>query len=236
MSERDGFLQRWSRRKLDEKDAGQRTALQPVEPPAPAGLPAQAEPEEPFDTSLLPSIEEITGDSDIAAFLQKGVPEALKNAALRKVWASNPLFSEATGPLDYAWNFNDPQGVPGFGPLPADFDSSAMIDKLFSTPQKAEEAALASAPDEASAAISPHAEADGPDDRPVPVDAPALADSAQAQVPLIHSSSSAAEPAPVRADRLENSSEQAGIQENNSADLQPFRTAFRRRHGGAVPL
>lgn len=137
--ERGSFLQRWSRRKLEEKSA-------PVPAPQEGGEAAPSadaapEQEEPFDLSILPSIEELTGESDLSVFLQKGVPDALRNAAMRKVWSSNPLFSEPSGPLDYAWDFNDPHGVPGFGPMDANYDTGAMLRRIFgeSEPEQAVE-------------------------------------------------------------------------------------------------
>jgi hypothetical protein len=100
--------------------------VQPVED-LPAAPPVE---EEPFDISTLPTLEEITGESDLSVFLQKGVPQALKNAAMRRVWALDPQISAISGPLDYAWDFNDPNGVPGFGPLAADFDPSDMLKRI----------------------------------------------------------------------------------------------------------
>lgn len=122
--ERGGFLQRWSKRKLEEK-----TTAPVPDVPGPDVLAPPVE-EEPFDISTLPTLEEITGDSDLSVFLQKGVPQALKNAAMRRVWALDPQISAISGPLDYAWDFNDPNGVPGFGPLAADFDPSAMLKRI----------------------------------------------------------------------------------------------------------
>src|SRR3546814_17956960 len=36
----------------------------------------------------LPSLENLTAESDLTAFLREGVPESLKKAALRKMWRS----------------------------------------------------------------------------------------------------------------------------------------------------
>lgn len=41
----------------------------------------------------LPAIEELTAESDYRGFLAKGVPAALTRAALRKLWASDPVFA-----------------------------------------------------------------------------------------------------------------------------------------------
>ena len=78
---------------------------------------AMAAPEAPFDSASLPSIESIVGDTDIVAFLRKGVPADLTRAALRKAWASDPAIRDFIGIAENQWDFNDPNAIPGFGPL-----------------------------------------------------------------------------------------------------------------------
>ncbi len=119
MSSENSFLSRWARRKQAVKAAEfsppeapaaepvRNAATAPAEPPPP--VPADAGPEP------LPSIDDLTADSDISAFLRKGVPEALKQAALRKAWALDPAIRDHIGPADYAWDYNDPGSIPGFG-------------------------------------------------------------------------------------------------------------------------
>jgi len=105
-----GFLARWSRRK--------RAAAAPVpaepEPTAPPVLPAEAPPLPAFDPASLPAIETLTAASDIAAFLRAEVPAALRQAALRRIWTLDPGIRDFIGPADYAWDYNAPDGVPGF--------------------------------------------------------------------------------------------------------------------------
>jgi hypothetical protein len=121
MSE-DSFLTRWSRRKAAAK-AEQVT--EPIAEPAregepPADVQAEPAPEQPaeeVDLSLLPPLEEITSATDITGFLKAGVPEALRTAALRKVWTSDPAIRDFIGLSENAWDFNDPAGIPGFGPM-----------------------------------------------------------------------------------------------------------------------
>ena len=79
--------------------------LVPAEPDA-------AEPAEP-----LPRLEDLTAESDLSAFLRKGVPKALKSAALRKMWSLDPAIRDYIGPSEYAWDFNQPGSMAGFGPL-----------------------------------------------------------------------------------------------------------------------
>lgn len=120
--EDDGFLTRWARRKAEVKrEAAAALAVVPPEAEAPA------EPEPAFDVSLLPSIEGLTGSSDITMFLQKGVPEALKNAALRKTWASDPAIRDYIGLADFQWDFNAPGAITGYGELAAGTDITAMM-------------------------------------------------------------------------------------------------------------
>jgi hypothetical protein len=112
----EGFLARWSRRKR-AAEAGlpedpPATAPEALPAVAPEGPPAPAEPE--FDPASLPPVESLTAESDFTAFLRKEVPEALKRAALRRAWALDPAIRDFVGPADYAWDFNAPDGVPGF--------------------------------------------------------------------------------------------------------------------------
>lgn len=126
MSE-EGFLSRWSRRKRAAEagrpveEAAQAAPPVPAAVPVPVAMPvavpmpAPAEPAEPeFDVASLPPVESLTIESDITAFLRKGVPEALKRAALRRAWSVDPAIRDFVGPADYAWDFNAPDGVPGF--------------------------------------------------------------------------------------------------------------------------
>jgi Protein of unknown function (DUF3306) len=115
------FLDRWSSRKQQAKAA-------PVAP-EPASMPQPVE-DAPFDLSLLPKLEDLTGESDLSVFLQKGVPESIKNAAMRRVWALDSGIANYLGPVDYAWDFNDPAGIPGFGPLGAEVDVAGMLKQV----------------------------------------------------------------------------------------------------------
>ncbi|EME71321.1 hypothetical protein H261_03963 [Paramagnetospirillum caucaseum] len=76
------FLARWSRRKLDAKSE------QP--PPEPAAVQAPEPVPEPPPPPELPPVESLGKDSDYSAFLKAGVPQELKQAALQKLWESDP--------------------------------------------------------------------------------------------------------------------------------------------------
>lgn len=129
MSENDGFLSRWSQRKrLAAEEA--RKAAEAASAAAPAEAP-EAE-TEPLDLSLLPDLDTLTAETDIRLFLQKGVPDELRNLALRKMWALDPAIRDYVGDaLDYAWDWNAPGGVPGGGELGAGFDTAKMVAQIF---------------------------------------------------------------------------------------------------------
>lgn len=125
-----GFLSRWSQRKQDAKqseigDASARPADEVRPTPAPN---AESDADEKFDLSSLPKLEEITETTDITGFLRKGVPESLRNAALRKSWALDPAIRNYVNPaLDYAYDWNTPGGVPGSSEIAAGTDISKMV-------------------------------------------------------------------------------------------------------------
>jgi Protein of unknown function (DUF3306) len=124
MSEED-FLSRWSRRKREAEESLNAPAPPQAERPA-APMPVLSaaaeptttpEPEEEFDLSTLPPIDSITKATDITAFLRKGVPLELSRAALRCAWVADPAIRDFVGLAENAWDFNDPNAMPGFGPL-----------------------------------------------------------------------------------------------------------------------
>jgi hypothetical protein len=123
-----GFLARWSQRKQEAKQPEPK----PDGPtPSAENLPtpvAEAEAIPEFDLSTLPKLEEMTGATDISVFLQKGVPEHLRNAALRQSWAMDPAIRNYVNPaLEYAYDWNTPGGVPGTSELGAGLDVARMV-------------------------------------------------------------------------------------------------------------
>ena len=112
--ESEGFLSRWSRRKRAVVEG---RAPEEAAPPAPLEAKPEAlpaEPEDEFDLTSLPPIESLTIESDFKAFLHRKVPLDLRAAALRRAWSLDPAIRDFIGPADYAWDFNAPDGVPGF--------------------------------------------------------------------------------------------------------------------------
>ncbi len=129
MTEED-FLQRWSRRKREV--AKPQTAPPPKfeTPPADqvAAVSGTDEPE--FDVASLPPLESINALTDVTAFLRAGVPVDLTRAALRRVWTADPSIRDFVGLAENAWDFTDPDAMPGFGPLESSDEIRRMIADL----------------------------------------------------------------------------------------------------------
>jgi hypothetical protein len=120
MSDPKDFLSRWSQRKLNPQTEKPAPEEKPQSPP-PESNAARSPPAEPeFDISTLPPLESITAQSDIRVFLQAGVPSVLRHAALRRVWSADPAIRDFIGLSENSWDFNAPDGLPGFGSLSAD--------------------------------------------------------------------------------------------------------------------
>jgi hypothetical protein len=114
-AEEGGFLDRWSRRK--RAAAGPAPALETPGPEAPGTAAPHAEPT-PEETAeavaALPPLESIDARTDLAPWLRRGVPAALKNAALRRMWSLDPAIRDYRDcAVDYAWDWNTPGGLPG---------------------------------------------------------------------------------------------------------------------------
>ena len=144
MNDQENFLTRWSRRKLEPAD--EKVPLEPLlaavdAPPegenaakAAGAAPArqgEAAPVPEFDLSKLPSLDSIGANSDIRAFLQAGVPSALKHAALRRAWSADPAIRDYIGPNENFWEAAGPDGVPGFGELGPEVDIKKLVAEIF---------------------------------------------------------------------------------------------------------
>jgi hypothetical protein len=133
MTAPENFVSRWSRLKrgaaMDQKTG-------PAESPALPDAPAS----ETFDPASLPPIESITVDTDIRAFLRSGVPVKLAQAALRRVWVSDPAIRNFIGIAENQWDFTDPTAIPGFGPLRETDDVPSLVAQALGTLNKLPEA------------------------------------------------------------------------------------------------
>ena len=124
-----GFLARWSQRKRQAEPPERQAPLADAEVPPTPSAEADAEPE--FDLSSLPKLEDVTETTDITAFLRKGVPEHLRNAALRKSWALDPAIRNYVNPaLEYAYDWNTPGGVPGNSEIGAGVDVARLVSQI----------------------------------------------------------------------------------------------------------
>jgi Protein of unknown function (DUF3306) len=132
MSETENFFTRWSRRKRKAAEDAESTRSSGAVDAAPEGAHpnedqreggdpprggASDRPKSAPDPTKLPPIETITAESDIRAFLAPGVPPELARAALRRAWAADPKIRDFVGLADYAWDFNAPGAMTGFGSL-----------------------------------------------------------------------------------------------------------------------
>jgi uncharacterized protein DUF3306 len=138
MSDDENFLSRWSRRKRAAR-AGRIEAEKPAVAPAaeadrPEGSPSEAQAApvlSPEELARLPKIEDLTPDTDLGQFLRAGVPQALRNAALRRAWALDPAIRDHVGEArDYAYDWNLPGGVPGFGPPPSEAEARELLRRV----------------------------------------------------------------------------------------------------------
>jgi len=142
-----GFIGRWSRRKREARVQRETVAR---ESEAAEGQEAGQEPEE-FDVSTLPPLDALDAASDYTAFMQKGVPKALRLAALRKAWVTDPAITGYKTLADYDWDFN----APGYGKLLPTDDPKKLVDALFRHLQQREGEAEAETGEVAEAPAEP---------------------------------------------------------------------------------
>jgi hypothetical protein len=133
-ADREGPLSRWSRRKREAAESRSKSPQESPSAPSPSAdashdashrappveTPARderASDESAVDLSALPPIESITAATDIRPFLAPGVPAELTRAALRRAWVADPAIRDFIGIAENQWDFNAPDGVPGFGQL-----------------------------------------------------------------------------------------------------------------------
>jgi hypothetical protein len=213
------FLSRWSQRKQEAKQPEPRQDEPVAEANPPPEPVAEIEPEPEFDLSSLPKLEEMTSTTDITGFLRKGVPEQLRNAALRQSWALDPAIRNYVNPaLEYAYDWNTPGGVPGSSEIGAGMDVARLVSQIMGT---GESPAEASAP-----AVDPAAERGDPAQSSEP-------EAAQASVPEV----------PTQAIRLGeegiSAAQKPGTEATQASEPDGDRVASQqpvRRHGSAKRL
>jgi hypothetical protein len=134
----ENSLSRWSRLKREAASKG-RGAVDRDDTPACSAAPQDTKPETGLaeglvDPEELPSIDAITVDTDIRAFLKNKVPAELTRAALRHAWISDPAIRDFVGIAESQWDFNDPAAISGFGPLRETDDVPALLAQAFGQP------------------------------------------------------------------------------------------------------
>ncbi len=112
--QKEDVLSRWSRlKRTDTKAPDDQSATEPqtelqVAPADDTTPLADSEEgtEEPSAIDDLPDIETLTYDSDFTAFMRDGVPAAIRNAALKKLWGSDPVLANVDGLNDYDLDYS----------------------------------------------------------------------------------------------------------------------------------
>jgi putative acetyltransferase len=124
MNDEEPFLKRWSRRKVEAKEGPD--AADPTPPGADADArsldsrSAPSEPQPPQPGEEPPEKRELTEadfadvdfealdyNSDYARFTAPGVPEAIRNKALQKLWMSDAVFTTPDPFQDYLGDYTD---------------------------------------------------------------------------------------------------------------------------------
>lgn len=146
MAREDGFLSRWSRLKQEaakpapprpteaELDAARLAeAARATEAAAREAAAREAEEREREEiVARLPRIEDLAPDSDFRPFMHPLVPQALRSAALARLWLLDPGISGYVDPaLDYAHDWHVPGGIPGGGPPPSAEEVQSTLRQIF---------------------------------------------------------------------------------------------------------
>ena len=157
------------------------------------------------------------------------VPVELTRAALRRVWTADPAIRDFVGLAENAWDFTDPNAMPGFGPLESTDEVRRMIAQVV---DQIGEAARANADEEREPAleVSDNSEAS----EPMAVhqeQGSAAARSEQALPPI----AKIAAENPVTQVLLQSSKEDAAMQRDLTEDVQKTKQSSPRLHGGALP-
>jgi hypothetical protein len=156
----DRFLDRWSRLKRAAEDAAP-GAAEP--PPAGAGDTGVAGPEPEMtaeEVAALPDPAGLATADELLVFLRRGVPAALRHAALRRMWVLNPAIRDYVDDArEYAMDWNAPGGVPGGGIVSRE-EAQALAARLFAPrePRAAPVAAVTEEPAARGEAEAPKAQ------------------------------------------------------------------------------
>jgi hypothetical protein len=223
-SDGGGFLGRWAKRKQEARQEG----LKPAPVPDAVAIPAVSEtaPAEAEKDLLLPSLDSIVPGADVSAFFHRHVPEALRTAALRKLWVTDPQIKNFIEMADYQWDFNNPDAIPGWSSSVGDFDVKGLLDKIMGETKV--EAPAVSAPNTLpeQAPVVPEIKVEpkgSGDDEQAPQAISENTDSTDKSVLSVERTEHAA------ADLIQNGAPQ------KSSDESSVYEPVRKRHGGALP-
>ncbi|WP_075217668.1 DUF3306 domain-containing protein [Mongoliimonas terrestris] len=137
--DQESFLARWSLRKQASRQAADDLEPDAEAPPGPAepdrvaspspddACPSDPDPDAAPDSPTLTPIDELGQTSDYRPFLKSEVPKAVRLAALRKAWTTDPAIAAYRPLADYDWDFN----APGYAALRPTDDPSKFIKALF---------------------------------------------------------------------------------------------------------
>jgi hypothetical protein len=141
--------------------------------------------------------------------MKPGVPAALRHAALRRAWTSNPAIREFRGLQENDWDFNAPDGIPGFGTFNSDVEIKKLAVRLFGTHDEASEQVSQAVPEDSAVdATSPVAEVE-----------PTALDKVQIAAPTPGAATS----------------NDAAAVATQQIDERPEQGVTARKHGGALP-
>jgi hypothetical protein len=156
MTASENLVSRWARLKRESAAARKAKPVAAAPQVAPVVTPeVRSDPvphrgdsvvDEAFDPASLPSIETIAADTDIRAFLHSRVPVELTRLALRRAWASDPAIRDFIGIAENQWDFNDPDAMPGFGPLRANDHLTGLLQQAFGKGDRLEQTLASSLP------------------------------------------------------------------------------------------
>ncbi|MBX9757577.1 MAG: DUF3306 domain-containing protein, partial [Beijerinckiaceae bacterium] len=159
--------------------------------------------------------EDIGAQTNIADFMRKEVPAALRNAALRRAWSTDPAIRDYVNPArEYAYDWNTPGGVPGNGPLQEGFEALRQVAEAFQSK------------------VSDHTLGVSEDTGEKPTEGPEMEPAEPSPVRLSEAPTPGQSAQDIAKEQVSEGAEKAATpQEVSLSDMN----RARRRHGGAAP-
>ena len=220
MSEPEKFLDRWSRRKREAADEPA-----PVEAKdATAGSAAagrRTQKSRPRRSrSIPPACRRSNRSAPIpisARFCSPAFRRISSRAALRRAWSADPAIRDFIGLVENGWDFNDPDGIPGFGPINAG-DVANLLARVIGAPPAETDAPQQVARGQDNSEQNPPPAIDSEPAQQLPQDQPAPNQDLAAP----------------EKDSMQRSEDDVASQ-YNSDDRENFPPSRQRGHGGALP-